>query len=64
MLVNPQMAEQGWQPRVEYSLDELNDEAAVRALVNRSPEVRWTAYVLGVVLLAASATVPSRSTRA
>ena len=48
VLHNPQMAEHGWQPRVEYSLDQLTDDAAVRALVNRSPQVRWTAYVLGL----------------
>jgi galactokinase len=48
VLQNPQMAEHGWQPRVEYSLDQLSDDATVRALVNRSPEVRWTAYVLGL----------------
>jgi galactokinase len=44
---NPQMAEEGWQESVEYSLNELTDEAAVRALVNRNVQVRWTAYVLG-----------------
>ena len=48
VLWNPQMAPEGWQERVEYSLDELSDEAAVRALVNRDVTVRWTAYVLGV----------------
>src|SRR2546426_7531151 len=44
---NPQMAGHGWQNRVEVDSQELEDEAAVRALVNRSPEMRWTAYVLG-----------------
>lgn len=48
VLWNPQMAAEGWQERVEYSLDELSDEATVRALVNRDATVRWTAYVLGV----------------
>ncbi len=48
VLVNPQLAEQGWQARVEFSLDELTDEARVRALVNRDPSIRWTAYVLGL----------------
>lgn len=49
VLVNPQVADEGWRPRVECSLAELTDEAATRALVNRSPQVRWTAYVLGVI---------------
>ena len=48
---NPQMREQGWQERVEFQLESLSGEAAVRQLVNRSPEVRWTAYVLGVFYL-------------
>ena len=48
---NPQMREQGWQDRVEFRLEALADESAVRELVNRSPEVRWTAYVLGVFYL-------------
>lgn len=46
VLWNPQMAQEEWQERVECSLDELIDEGAVRALVNRN-QVRWTAYVLG-----------------
>jgi galactokinase len=45
---NPQMAEHGWQDRVEYELDALTDEATVRRLVNADPKVRWTAYTLGV----------------
>jgi galactokinase len=45
---NPQMAREGWQALISYSLDELTGEADVRALVNRHPQVRWTAYVLGV----------------
>ena len=48
VLWNPQMALEGWQERVDCSLDELSDDAAVRALVNRDAQVRWTAYVLGV----------------
>lgn len=48
VLVNPQMREHGWRERVEFSLDELADAEQVRSLVNRSPEIRWTAYVLGV----------------
>jgi len=49
--MNPQMAEKGWLDRVEFNLDELTGEAAVRALVNRDPRSRWTAYVLGVFYL-------------
>ncbi|MBI2825115.1 MAG: galactokinase [Planctomycetia bacterium] len=48
VLVNPQMRAHGWQERVECSLDDLASEAGVRALVNRSPAIRWTAYVLGL----------------
>ena len=48
VLLNPQMREQGWQDRVEFCLSELTDSETVRALVNRDPNVRWTAYVLGV----------------
>ena len=50
VLVNPQMAEQGWQACVEHQLDELTDADAVRQLVNRDPGVRWTSYVLGLFL--------------
>ncbi|MGA3324859.1 MAG: galactokinase family protein [Terriglobia bacterium] len=44
---NPQMAERGWQERVEFELDALTDEATVRRMVNAGPRVRWTAYTLG-----------------
>ncbi|HEY4310733.1 MAG TPA: galactokinase family protein [Pirellulales bacterium] len=48
VFVNPQLAALGWQARVEFSFEELSDEARVRALVNRDPAIRWTAYVLGL----------------
>jgi len=48
VFLNPQMKSRGWQDHTEFSLDDLTTAEAVRALVNRSPEVRWTAYVLGV----------------
>jgi galactokinase len=48
VLSNPQMAEQGWQDRVECRLSDLTDTQTVRAIVNRGPKVRWTAYVLGI----------------
>ena len=48
VFLNPQMKERGWQDRTEFSLDDLTSDDAVRALVNRDPGVRWTAYVLGV----------------
>jgi galactokinase len=51
VLVNPQMIDTQWQSRVEFLLDALTDEATVRAMVNESPDVRWTAYVLGVFYL-------------
>src|SRR5664279_5453139 len=45
VLLNPQMKAQGWHDRVEFSLDDLATDEAVRALVNRDPGLRWTAYV-------------------
>ena len=48
VLVNPQMAEQSWQPLVEFQLDELTDAERVRAMVGRDASIRWTAYVLGI----------------
>jgi len=48
VLVNPQMDDSQWRPRVEMPLDALTSEAEVRAMVNSSPEIRWTAYVLGI----------------
>ncbi len=47
VLHNKTAAEAGWQGDVAVRLDELDDEASVREIVGRSPEVRWTAYVLG-----------------
>lgn len=44
---NPQMAAKGWRETVEYSLDDLTSDEAVRALVNRESVTRWTAYTLG-----------------
>ena len=41
------MAERGWQDHVEFALDALTDDAAVRGMVNADPKVRWTAYALG-----------------
>ncbi len=48
---NPQMAERGWNDRVEFQLDDLTGDQAVRAIVNRDPSIRWTAYVLGIFYL-------------
>lgn len=48
---NPQMREQEWHNRIEFKLESLSDESSVRKLVNRTPETRWTAYVLGVLYL-------------
>ena len=48
---NPQMKEDRWRERVEFDLTELSSEEAVKRLVNASPEVRWTAYVLGAFFL-------------
>lgn len=51
IFLNPQMKEEGWQEQVEFALDELSSEAEVRRLVRTSPQIGWTAYVLGAFLL-------------
>lgn len=48
---NPQMKHEGWLDRVEFSFGALSSIEAVKALVNASPEIRWTAYVLGAFFL-------------
>src|SRR2546428_13328543 len=47
LFLNPQMKARGWHDRLEFSLDDLTTDEAVRKLVNRDPAARWTAYVLG-----------------
>jgi galactokinase len=51
IFLNPQMEEEGWQQQVEFDFHQLTNEAAVKRLVNASPQVRWTAYVLGAFFL-------------
>jgi L-arabinokinase len=51
VFVNPQVKEMGWEEEVAFSLADLTDDGCVRQLVNRSPEARWTAYVLGAFFL-------------
>jgi len=46
-LKNKSAADAGWQGDIKINLEELSDEAQVRSIVNQSPSVRWTAYVLG-----------------
>ena len=48
---NPQMSDRGWRDHVEFELDALTDEEAVRRTVNADPGHRWTAYVLGIFYL-------------
>jgi L-arabinokinase len=48
---NPQVKELGWEGEVEFPLSALTDDARVRELVNTSPGIRWTAYVLGAFFL-------------
>jgi L-arabinokinase len=48
MFWNPQMKQEGWLDRIEFDLSRLANEEDVRQQVNASPQVRWTAYVLGV----------------
>ena len=51
VLLNPQMRARGWRERVEFTLADLSTEESVRQQVNRTPEVRWTAYVAGLFYL-------------
>lgn len=51
VLWNPQLERERWLTLAEFELASLTDEAAVRSLVNSSPQLRWTAYVLGVFYL-------------
>ena len=46
-LNNKTVSEAGWQGILEVSWVEMADEAVVKEFVNRSANVRWTAYVLG-----------------
>ncbi|HWK07678.1 MAG TPA: galactokinase family protein [Puia sp.] len=46
-LKNINVSQAGWQGEVQIGLDELYDEENLRQLVNRSPDVRWMAYVAG-----------------
>jgi len=46
-LNNKTVSETGWQGVLEVTWAEIADEAAVKEFVNRSANVRWTAYVLG-----------------
>lgn len=46
-LFNTTAAEAGWQGQLTINWDDLTDEQAVKKLVNSSPAIRWTAYVLG-----------------
>lgn len=46
-LNNKTVSDAGWQGVLEVTWAEMADEAAVKELVNRSANVRWTAYVLG-----------------
>lgn len=47
ILRNKTVSDAGWQGEIIINLEELTDEAHVKKMVNRSPAVRWTAYVLG-----------------
>jgi L-arabinokinase len=46
-LNNKTVTDVGWQGVLEVSWAEMANEKAVKELVNRSADVRWTAYVLG-----------------
>ncbi|MBZ5859122.1 GHMP family kinase ATP-binding protein [Flavihumibacter profundi] len=48
VLKNKTANDAGWQGDITIPLEELSDVDTVRLLVNRSPSIRWTAYVIGV----------------
>ncbi|MFT3700839.1 MAG: galactokinase family protein [Agriterribacter sp.] len=47
VLKNKTVTEAGWQGDITLQLQDLSDEQSVRNIVNASPAVRWTAYVVG-----------------
>ncbi|GLU53232.1 galactokinase [Dyadobacter frigoris] len=47
VLRNKTVTDAGWQGEIIINLEDLSDEHYVKEMVNRSPSVRWTAYVLG-----------------
>jgi L-arabinokinase len=47
VLRNKTAGKAGWKELVECRLEDVRDEEALRGRVNASPDVRWTAYVLG-----------------
>ncbi|MBE9460560.1 galactokinase [Dyadobacter subterraneus] len=47
VLRNKTVTDAGWQGEIIVNLEDLSDENHVKAMVNRSSSVRWTAYVLG-----------------
>ncbi len=51
IFLNPQMKEEGWQERVEFALNGLCSEEEVKRLVRATPQIGWTAYVLGAFFL-------------
>ena len=47
VVLNPQMTDSGWEPRIEVDLSELADEVQVRRMVNRDPSpLPWAKTVL------------------
>lgn len=46
-LMNKTVSDAGWQGDLEIHFDELSSIQEVKAFVNQSESVRWTAYVLG-----------------
>ncbi len=47
VLLNKTAGQAGWKDLVQCPLDDVRDEQALRTRVNASPDLRWTAYVLG-----------------
>ncbi len=47
VLKNKNAQEAGWLGEYSIDINDLTDEIKVREIVNASPSVRWTAYVLG-----------------
>ncbi len=47
VLRNKTAGQAGWQETVECRLEDARDAETLRRQVNASPDVRWTAYVLG-----------------
>lgn len=48
MIHNPRMAENKWRDKVEFRFSDLTSEERIREMISLDPQIRWTAYVIGI----------------